>query len=195
MPYQRTIPLICEQCGGPFLGWNANRKRGTMRFCSRACHYAHSRAGWRERFWANVNKTDSCWLWTGKAHTAGYGKCHRNGGTDLAHRVSWELHYGPVPDGLWVLHNCPGGDNPACVNPAHLFLGTPNDNQHDMVAKGRHCHGTAHHRAKLTEADVRSIRARRATGEAVATLAGDYRMSLATIRQIVDRRSWKHVNP
>jgi nitrogen regulatory protein PII len=78
---------------------------------------------------------DSCWLWTGGTIT-GYGVIkitHRN---VFAHRASWELAHGPIPDGLFVLHNCPGGDNRACINPRHLFLGTDQDNYHDRVRKG-----------------------------------------------------------
>lgn len=91
-----------------------------------------------ERFWEKVKKTPSCWLWTG-AHKDGrwpYGVL--GGGASrvpkLAHRVSWELHHGPIPDGMNVLHKC---DNPPCVRPDHLFLGTLSDNTQDMVAKGR----------------------------------------------------------
>jgi hypothetical protein len=85
-----------------------------------------------EEFMAKVNKTDSCWLWTGaKAPPWNYGRT----GQLWAHRVSYELHVGPITEGLYVLHRC---DNPPCVNPSHLFLGTAADNVQDMMAKGRH---------------------------------------------------------
>jgi hypothetical protein len=83
-----------------------------------------------------------CWLWIGATNGKGYGKIQqgRRGGIPLlAHRVSWELHRGPIPDGLMVLHQC---DSPPCVNPDHLFLGTGLDNMRDMVAKSRHRFGT-----------------------------------------------------
>lgn len=87
-------------------------------------------------FWHLVDKRgpDDCWPWQGSLYV-GYGRI-KDGqrGRVGAHRVSWELHHGPIPDGLWVLHRC---DNPPCVNPAHLFLGTPGDNVRDMHAKGR----------------------------------------------------------
>lgn len=100
------------------------------------------------RFWAKVNKTDGCWLWTGATHRQGTGKTHGvfswSGKQSTAHRFSWELHFGPIPEGLNVLHNCPNGDEPHCVNPAHLWLGTLADNNRDMFAKGRGAVGERH---------------------------------------------------
>lgn len=90
-----------------------------------------------QRFWAKVNKTDSCWLWTAYRNRKGYGEFgmggHR-GRMYLAHRVSWEMANGTIPDGMYVCHAC---DVPACVNPSHLWLGTATDNNRDMFAKGR----------------------------------------------------------
>jgi hypothetical protein len=89
-----------------------------------------------ERFWKKVNKTEDCWLWLG--HLQRYGRFKpqgiRNSPQVLAHRYSYELHFGPIPIGMNVLHKC---DNPACVNPDHLFLGTQKDNVIDMMNKGR----------------------------------------------------------
>ncbi len=98
-----------------------------------------------ERFWPRVNKTNSCWLWTGGT-SAGYGvmwdtRVGHNVGT---HRVAWELARGPIPNGLNVCHNCPGGDNPLCCNPAHLFLGTTADNMADAAVKGQMPTGERH---------------------------------------------------
>ena len=90
------------------------------------------------RFWSKVQPTEGCWLWTGARSTEGYGYIgvgpRRNHKDVLAHRLMWELTYGPIPNGLWVLHRC---DTPSCVRPDHLFLGTHQDNMDDMKRKGR----------------------------------------------------------
>lgn len=91
-------------------------------------------AGIIKRFWAKVDRTASCWLWTAAKTPDGYGKLGIRCYMEYAHRLSWEMHRGPIPAGMLVLHRC---DTPSCVNPAHLFIGTQFDNMQDMVAKGR----------------------------------------------------------
>lgn len=90
-----------------------------------------------ERFWAKVRRLSDgdCWNWLGARVTAGYGQFRVNGSLYYAHRYSYEIHYGPVPDGMFICHGC---DNPLCVNPLHLFVGTQSDNMIDMWNKGRH---------------------------------------------------------
>lgn len=116
-----------------------------------------------ELFWRNVSfwsiKNPGCFEWKARRNSDGYGKITL-GRYFLAHRAAWWIHYGAVPEGLNVLHKC---DNPACVNPDHLFLGTQNDNIQDMIRKGRKVYGVcprgeAHGRAKLTAAQVAEIR-------------------------------------
>jgi len=89
-----------------------------------------------ERFWGMVLKTDGCWLWQGYKNPKGYGLISTKRGSRplQTHRVSYEIHFGPIPDGKWVLHKC---DNMQCVRPDHLFLGTPKENTHDMMEKER----------------------------------------------------------
>ena len=87
-----------------------------------------------EMFWSKVNKTLGCWIWKGYVTKGGYGTLTVNSITTFAHRFSWELHNGPIPYGLYVLHKC---DNPSCVNPSHLYLGTQADNLVDMVQRNR----------------------------------------------------------
>lgn len=116
------------------------------------------------RFWAKVERGDGCWLWQGAIVGHGYGQFVRNG-REQAHRVAWELaNRRRVPEGMYVLHRC---DNPPCVRPSHLFLGSQSDNITDCVAKGRHGarrwperipRGDRHGKAKLTEERVRDIR-------------------------------------
>lgn len=105
---------------------------------------------WEQRFWNKVNKTDGCWLWTGSTGRRGYGAfrtpAHKY--NQQTHRISYEIHYGPIPDGLWVLHRC---DVPGCVRPDHLFLGTPADNMADMVQKGRAYSGDNHWMRRFPE--------------------------------------------
>lgn len=101
------------------------RKNGTTELLPRSTH--------QELFWSHVNKTEGCWEWTGAKHPTGYGNTSLHP-SHKAHRWSYEDAYGPIQYGLSVLHHC---DNPACVRPEHLFLGTQRDNIEDMIQKGR----------------------------------------------------------
>lgn len=96
-----------------------------------------------QRFWAKVDRRgpDDCWLWAASLNNWGYGRFRLNGRARSAHVIAWTLARGDIPAGLFVLHNCPSGDNPACVNPGHLWLGTHQDNMDDMARKGRRYRG------------------------------------------------------
>ena len=135
---------------------------------------------------------DNCWEWIGSKGPKGYGRM-REGARESrikgAHRVSWEIHNGEIPDGLCVLHKC---DNPSCVNPNHLFLGTYADNNKDRDQKGRHraLRGQSNGFAKLTESQVRRIKKDNRTSIAVAA---DYGVSHSLIRRIRSGEVWNHV--
>lgn len=128
-------------------------------------------------------------MWTAGKDRNGYGGIKIAGKQLRAHRVAWEIEYGPVPDGMCVLHRC---DTPACVNPEHLFLGTMADNMNDKEAKGRGAHpfGAAHSKAKLEESDVQHIRA---SSQPAAELAAIYGLSLSGVYHVINGRSWRHV--
>jgi hypothetical protein len=149
-----------------------------------------------KQFWARVDKSfaengeQGCWIWMGARFKEGYGMIRvpptgKKGTYSLAHRVAWELTNGPIPDGLNVLHNC---DNPPCVNPFHLFLGTDTDNQNDALDKGRKLSGEKHRWAKLKLAQVNQIKSSNLSQRKLATQFG---VSRWTIRAIKDGKAWK----
>lgn len=149
-----------------------------------------------ERFWDKVTKgaPGDCWSWTASTTVFGYGKLLVDGRLLGAHRFSYELHNGKIGAGLWVLHRC---DNPACVNPEHLFLGTPAQNVSDMDQKGRRKNrvsaGESNPSARLRVADVIEIRSALAKGEMARDLADKFSVSIALIRHIKCGRAWASV--
>ena len=147
-----------------------------------------------ERFWEKVQRSDSCWEWTGCRLRSGYGQIKWGDKIRRAHRVSWEIHFGPIPDGLWVLHHC---DNPPCVRPDHLYLGTLVDNAQDCVRRGRHYHwrgqGEGHPMARLTEGQVLEIRRQRENGLSGHLIARAFGLSKTQVYDIINRKSWAHL--
>ena len=141
-------------------------------------------------FWEKITKTNTCWTWTGDKCPFGYGR-KRNPmlGERLVHRISWILHYGPIPVGMNVLHHC---DNPPCCRPDHLFLGTLQDNAIDAENKGRLYHplGEAHGMAVLKENDVRFIKSSKLGSR---TLAKMFAVGRTTITHIRKNDTWKHI--
>lgn len=148
---------------------------------------------WKKRnktnFLDNVEKSSGCWLWTGCLDPRGYGQFSLLGIRQLAHRYSYQKFKGIIDCGMWVLHRC---DNPACVNPDHLFLGTHEDNMADMVSKGRSLNqsGEKNHNARLDQNDVVAIRAEIANGTKQRDLARRYSVSENQIKEIKYGRRW-----
>jgi HNH endonuclease len=153
-----------------------------------------------EAFAIKREDPDACWKWNGSRDSAGYGKIHvdRPGYPRKAHRVSWVLHFGPIPHGLDVCHSC---DNPECTNPRHIFLGTHNDNMQDAKLKGRmrRLHGIpnnvgeANPRAKLTVAIVAKIKESLRSGMKQADVARAFSVRAAQISKIHLGERWRHV--
>jgi hypothetical protein len=173
-------------------------------FCNK--HYLQSRkhgapcedrshAPLQERFWRYVDKSSECWIWIGKKRTGtGYGQIGeggRGGKNLLAHRVSYEIHNGQIPDGFVVMHVC---DTPGCVNPAHLILGTTAENVKDAYSKRRKFspfkQGESHHIAVLNDKLVREIRA---SPLSTSKLAKQFGCSYSAVRAVRAGLTWKHV--
>ena len=173
-------------------------------------HTTRPRHPLAERFWAKVQKTDTCWLWTAHITTQGYGQISEGGDHGrrrLAHRVAYELAYGPIPAGLQVCHHC---DVRTCVRPDHLFLGTAYDNIRDCIHKGRHVttrqrkpiqerrdirrYGEANGSAILTADQVRAIRRLHAEeGMSTRALGRMFGVSSTLVSRIVRRLAWAHL--
>ena len=156
-----------------------------------------------ERFWYYVEKLpNGCWQWRGSKSPQGYGQLYGSKGTTprfiLAHRFAYILKHGNIPDGLYVLHDCPAGDNRACVNWDHLWLGTHHDNVMDAVAKKRMGFQVSPNRGeqvwshRLTNNDVLTIRTLENYYSApyVAKL---YNIGITTVRNIWRRKTWRHI--
>lgn len=156
-----------------------------------------------ERFWSNVDRSggpNACWEWQGSLKGPSrnrYGNASLKGRTVRAHRLAWIITHGDIPQGegahgTCVCHHC---DNPPCCNPAHLFLGTNTDNNHDKERKGRgnHPRGKDNGRAKLSDDDVRSIRLRVARGESRRRVSAEYGVSDVMVSKIFRRSNWAHV--
>jgi len=144
---------------------------------------------WKERFWQKVHKTDRCWLWIGGKFGSGYGAFNdRNRKPQGAHRISWLFHFGEIPSGLLVCHHC---DNPICVRPDHLFVGTEKDNQVDRVRKGRGGIGERNGNSKLTTEKVKLMRQKLAAGATTTMVAKEFGVSQEMASYIRLNRYWK----
>jgi hypothetical protein len=187
------VETICQHCGRSFTTEGYLLKRGKGKYCSRACAHGAQHEHYASLFWDRVDKgaPNGCWIWQGVCTTFGHGRLEWNGRPHKAHRIAYELTYGAIPPGMFVCHTC---DVPACVNPAHLFLGTNEDNMADAASKGRTAKGERMGGSKLTADQVRSIRKLRAAGGRTRlSIAQQFGVSEATVKSILSGRTWRHV--
>lgn len=147
------------------------------------------------RFWKHVRFTPTCWLWEGALHSGGYGQLSNGALRNpiRVHVLSWIIHFGLIPDGLCVLHDCPFVDNRRCVNPWHLWLGTKAMNNRDKVNKGQQPRGEMSGPAKLTESEVLRIREVSQMGYSQTYIAEKFGVAQNSVSRLLSRHHWKHI--
>lgn len=173
----------CIRCGAPLA-------RQRIKYCSLKCY----RGTDKERFFEKVNKPqskDGCWMWGRATDKCGYGTFRLVMGDGkietLAHRASWILNVGPIPIGKHILHTC---DHPSCVNPKHLFAGTPKENTQDMIDKGR---DRFRESAKLKDYQVIKIREMADSGLSSRKIAKHFPVGYHAVLAILSKKVWRHV--
>lgn len=187
-----------DNCGRPAVGWGWCRRHWGRwkRTGDPLGIYPERTSGSLEQRFAQVGYVEAengCWLWPRATNKRGYGIfwAGRDRGKDTAHRISWEITNGRrVPTGMEVRHSC---DNPPCINPAHLQLGTHQDNMDDRSRRLRQARGESTPRARVTMADVEIMRGLHMQGVTVAEISRRFSMSPSGVRSIVKRKTWKHV--
>ena len=151
-----------------------------------------------QRFWSKVSRGDSdaCWIWIRSLINSGYGSMKWKGYPNTSNRMSWEIHYGSIPKGMCVLHNCPNGDNKRCVNPKHLYLGTMKDNAIDRVTKRQHGIYThpEYRNPNLTWNKIEEIRKLK-DSFTTTQLAKEFNISRMAAWGIITNRHWKQPFP
>jgi hypothetical protein len=145
-----------------------------------------------ERFWekVDVEGVSECWNWKASTTRGGYGQFWLGGTQVKAHRVAWELTNGPIPEGMYCLHQC---DNPRCCNPNHIRLGSLAENMQECVERDRIAKGERQASAKLTAKKVKEIRKKYARGISTIKLSAEYGVGATAIYEAVRRETWKHV--
>lgn len=188
LPRGAKSHMECPSCGSEF---KPGRNHPT------ACFQCYVGFGLEKRFWTHVEKRgpDECWLWTASLHSNGYGQIGvARGHIEKTHRVSWEIHNGPIPKGLLVLHSCasryPIGDNTnrRCVNPAHLRIGTQDENNADTTEGKRWRTGCLSPAARLTQTQVKDIRSDSGT---LVEIAARHAVSVSHVHRLRSGECWK----
>lgn len=207
--------LICVTCGTKFPFYQ-NKGRPVPKFCSHKCrgHTGFVPGGTikisemtdeeklerlKKSFEKNVIRQEGCWSWKGSIAHGGYPvmTCRRQIGPDRGHRASWIIHFGPIPEGLYICHKC---DNPICTNPGHLWLGTQKENNDDKIRKCRqannippHKRGSENGSARLSEDQVKEIKILIKQGQSCYSLGKQFGVSKTTIQRIKTGKNWSHI--
>lgn len=166
------------------------KKYKKRKYCSSECFHKRPRVITSDPikiFWKNIVKSGGCWEYQKCISTGGYGRLCIKRKFISAHRFSYELHHGSIPEGMFVCHTC---DNPPCVNPSHLWLGTNEDNQKDMIDKNRNKKGSEHWKSKLTKEQVLNIKKELIEGKTGYQLAKKYGVHHQTIYSIKSKQNW-----
>ncbi len=187
---EQKVQRTCLNCSSIFMRTVTIHRKELEPLCSPNCRKEWNRRDIAEQFWSHVDRSnpDSCWNWQGRLHRNGYGQIGFRSRDRLAHRFAWRLVYGNIPPGLHILHSC---DNPSCVNPTHLSIGTRSENMQDASRKGRTyapmrgLKGELNPFSKLTNLQRQEIRDRHAQGESYGMLAKAYGLGKTTIARII----------
>ena len=190
------VLVTCLHCRKRFFKKRSQLQINPNSFCSLPHCHKWRRNQQTRHFLNHIKKSSTpngCWHWTGHIGTNGYGSF--GGGTRghrvYAHRFAYTFYYGQIPHNKWVLHTC---DHPFCVNPNHLWLGNHRDNMRDMVQKKRHGYGSRNYGAKLTESQVKIIRAKyKFRVYTMVHLAKEFGIKRPTVSAIIHRKNWKHI--
>ena len=183
----------CIICGKSFEPKDKRiRKPHQGQCCGKSCGVAYGRRRMKgyfiQEFLARILIGDDCWEWQGGRFIKGYGQCGSKNPRDrVAHRRAWKILVGPIPDGLEVLHKC---DNPPCVRPSHLFLGTQKDNMQDCIKKNRFTQsGETHWKARLNWMLVEELRTNN-QGKSIAEITRLYHLPKSTVRNVIKYKTW-----
>ncbi len=186
----------CEKCGKVFK-WKRPKHQGPAKLCSNKCkpkYYSekesldHQIKMYNERV---VKNTEGCWGWTGTTDsTQGYSRIRNKRKNISAHRISWIIHRGEIPEGKQINHHC---DNRRCTNPYHLYLGTQQENDADRMKRNRQAKGSRNAAAKLNEQQVLEIKKNLKQGFSYKEIQEIYHISNATVSNISTEKNWKHV--
>lgn len=189
MAHQPKQPIPCTTCGAPKAWARKLCKKCYYREYAKGTHKNFEKLRPRDIIETNVDKSSGCWVWLGTRNEFGYGIVITGNKSLRAHRVSYEAFKGDVPPDKVVMHSC---DNPSCVNPEHLSVGSKTDNNRDAVRKNRHAHGEKNGHAKLTAEQVKMIKESAYEGTQ-ASLAKKLGVHQSVISKIKSGNRWKHV--